>query len=116
MAIDSVGLAEALKAFADVTRLQMLRLLLTRGELCVCEVMAHVHLTQSHVSFHLKTLKHAGLVTARKEGKWQYYTLNRPVLAQCLAALGDLFDCSQWPEIPEASVCPDTDFRQQHCR
>jgi len=63
------------KALADTTRLRILKLL-ERGELCVCELTAGLDMTQPNISFHLSTLKAAGLITDRKTGRWSYYTLD----------------------------------------
>ncbi|UCE16715.1 MAG: winged helix-turn-helix transcriptional regulator [Candidatus Bathyarchaeota archaeon] len=62
------------KALADETRLRILRLLEVR-EMCVCEVMVALNLTQPTASHHLGILENAGLVTDRKEGKWVFYSI-----------------------------------------
>lgn len=74
-------------ALSDPLRLQILDLLRSQ-ELCVCELCDRLNVTQSKLSFHLKTLKEAGLVFARQEGRWIYYSLNLSqfvVLEQYLA-------------------------------
>jgi len=60
------------KALADETRLRILKLLEVR-EMCVCEVMVALDLTQPTASHHLGLLENAGLVKGRKEGKWVFY-------------------------------------------
>lgn len=65
------------KALADPTRLRIL-VLLTNREMCVCEVMAALDLTQPTASHHLGILENAGLVKKRKEGKWVFYRLTDP--------------------------------------
>ena len=70
--------ARFFKALADEARLKMLWLLFNHRELCVCDIMAALAITQSKASRHLITMRHAGLVTDRKEGLWSYYAL-RPV-------------------------------------
>ena len=67
------------KALADDTRLRILNLLRQR-EICVCEIVDVLDLCQSKVSRHLATLKHAGLVTCRREGPWIYYPSPRQVV------------------------------------
>ncbi|KIH75535.1 transcriptional regulator, ArsR family [Geoalkalibacter ferrihydriticus] len=66
--------ARIFKALADETRLRILALL-TRGELCVCDLMSILDLPQSTVSRHLAYLRNAGLVSDRRQGVWMYYTL-----------------------------------------
>jgi ArsR family transcriptional regulator len=64
--------------------------LLREQELCVCDLCETLNVTQSKLSFHLKTLKEAQLVQSRQEGRWIYYSLNLPqfaVLEQYLAEL-----------------------------
>jgi DNA-binding transcriptional ArsR family regulator len=62
------------KALADENRLWML-MALRDGELCVCRITELVGLAMSTVSKHLSILYQAGLVNARKEGRWMYYSL-----------------------------------------
>jgi ArsR family transcriptional regulator, arsenate/arsenite/antimonite-responsive transcriptional repressor len=61
-------------ALSDETRLRVLRLLEER-ELCVCELMQVLDMSQPRISRHLGVLKNAGLVKDRREGKWVYYAL-----------------------------------------
>jgi DNA-binding transcriptional ArsR family regulator len=62
------------KALADGTRLRVLCALRDR-ELCVCEIVDLLGLAQSTVSKHMTILHQAGLVDARKEGRWMHYRL-----------------------------------------
>jgi ArsR family transcriptional regulator, arsenate/arsenite/antimonite-responsive transcriptional repressor len=66
-------------ALSDETRLEIVRLL-SHGERCVCELQGVLGAAQSRLSFHLKTLKDAGLVTDRRAGRWVYYALNGAAL------------------------------------
>jgi ArsR family transcriptional regulator, arsenate/arsenite/antimonite-responsive transcriptional repressor len=63
------------KVLADEARLKMLWLLFNHRELCVCDIMAALEITQSKASRHLAALRNAGLATDRKEGLWSYYSL-----------------------------------------
>lgn len=78
-----------LKALADTTRLGIVTLL-NGGEHCVCELQGALDLRQSLLSFHLKTLKDAGIVTDRRDGRWVYYALDHDVLADLEAFLRKL--------------------------
>jgi ArsR family transcriptional regulator len=62
------------KALSDETRLRIIKLL-EHGELCVCDIAAVLQSSQPKVSFHLSTLKEAGLIIDRREGKWIHYRL-----------------------------------------
>ncbi len=67
--------AQFFKVLADEARLKILWLLFNHRELCVCDIMAALDITQSKASRHLGTLRHAGLVSDRKDGLWSYYAL-----------------------------------------
>lgn len=67
-------------ALSDETRLAILEML-RDGERCVCDLQAELDAAQSRLSFHLKVLRDAGLVTDRKEGRWSYYTIVPDALA-----------------------------------
>src|SRR5947208_8739665 len=60
------------RTLSDPTRLRLLNLL-APGETCVCELTDTLRLVQPKVSRHLAHLKRAGLVEARRDGKWMYY-------------------------------------------
>jgi ArsR family transcriptional regulator, arsenate/arsenite/antimonite-responsive transcriptional repressor len=68
------GLVDAVKALAHPGRLRLLAML-QHGDLCVCQMTAVLELAASTVSAHLRDLRHAGLVTERKHGKWVHYQL-----------------------------------------
>lgn len=79
------------RAFSDRTRLRILSML-RDGELCVCHIVDVLDVPQPKASRHLAYLRRAGLVTARKEGQWSYYTLSparnafHEKLLDCLAS------------------------------
>jgi ArsR family transcriptional regulator len=67
--------AHFFKALADETRLQILWLLMGAEELCVCDIMRALGITQSKASRHLRYLYNLGLVSDRREGVWMNYRL-----------------------------------------
>jgi ArsR family transcriptional regulator len=67
--------AKVFKAFCDETRLMVLDLLQS-GEKCACVLLEKVNVGQSTLSHHMKILVESGVVSARKEGKWTYYSLD----------------------------------------
>lgn len=69
-------LLDVLKALSDETRLRILNLLYEK-ELCVCDVMETLQISQAKASRHLIYLKNAGLVKDRKHAQWAYYALTR---------------------------------------
>ena len=86
-ATDPETTARLFHALSDGTRLAVLGML-AGGERCVCDLQGALDAAQSRLSFHLKVLKDAGLVTDRKEGRWSYYTLNAERVADAQAYLG----------------------------
>ncbi len=68
-------------ALSDSTRLGILEML-KDGERCVCELQDELDAAQSRLSFHLRVLKEAGLVTDRREGRWMYYVIASDALAE----------------------------------
>ena len=86
---DLSGITKQFRALSDENRLQIVDLL-RNGERCVCELQDALDLGQSLLSFHLKTLKDAGLVFDRREGRWAYYSLNPEAFAQLKAFVGAL--------------------------
>ena len=77
---DPIARAAALfHALSDERRLRIVRLLAS-GERCVCELTDALAAAQPLLSFHLKELKKAGIVSDRRQGRWAYYTLCPEVL------------------------------------
>lgn len=64
------------QAIADPTRVRILAALL-RTELCVCELVDALEVSQSTLSSHLQVLRQIGMVITRKEGRWIYYSLEK---------------------------------------
>jgi ArsR family transcriptional regulator len=65
------------KALADKTRLRLIHLM-GNDEICVCFFQEAIGSTQTKISRHLAYLRKAGLVKARREGKWMHYRLVEP--------------------------------------
>ena len=76
-------------ALSDETRLAIVHRL-QGGEKCVCDLQDLLDAAQSRLSFHLKTLKDAGLVTDRREGRWAYYSLVPGALERAVGALTEV--------------------------
>ena len=92
--------ASVIKALAHPSRLAMVEAL-ADGERCVCELQALVGSDMSTVSKHLTILKHAGIVSDRKQGLWVYYSLRTPCVAGFLgcidAVVGEACECERCP-------------------
>lgn len=82
-------LAELFHALSDPTRLRIVAAL-RQGEQCVCNLTGILDAQQSRLSFHLKTLKDAGLVLDRREGRWIHYSLVPESFEEVRLALEEL--------------------------
>ena len=75
--------AKVIRAVAHPIRLAALDML-SGGERCVCDIVAHVGAERSNVSRHLAVMLRAGVLESRKEGLRMMYSLRTPCLAECL--------------------------------
>ncbi|MGB5179684.1 MAG: metalloregulator ArsR/SmtB family transcription factor [Gammaproteobacteria bacterium] len=107
------------KAMGDLTRLRMLVLLSSEGELCVCELTHALDEIQPKISRHLGQLRELGVVLDRRQGQWIYYRLNPDLPAWARQALtvtvdgvltqspfnDDLQVLAEMPNRPESACC-----------
>lgn len=91
--VSAAQVARLCHALSDETRVEIVRLL-GGGERCVCELTDALDAAQSRLSFHLRTLKDAGVVTDRREGRWVYYTLNHKAIDAISGLVGALKSCT----------------------
>lgn len=91
-------------ALSDETRLQIIDRL-SEGEQCVCELTDLLDAGQSRLSFHLKTLKDAGLLKDRREGRWVYYSLNPEAVEELERFVQGLKSCCR--KLRDAAKCCD---------
>ncbi len=87
--LDIPRIAQLCNALADEARVEIITRLLD-GEKCVCDLTDALATGQSRLSYHLKVLKDAGLVTDRRDGRWAYYTLARDVFLEAEELLESL--------------------------
>lgn len=93
-------LAKQLDLLADETRLKIMALL-TKGEVCVCEIVDALQLPQSLVSHHLSVLRSHGLVRDRRDhrdGRWIYYAIEKSTLAALNERYMSLFGVGRIPD------------------
>ena len=72
--------ARKIKALADENRLAIMRIL-QNGERCACVLLEELNVSQPTLSHHMRILCDSGLVNARKEGKWMYYSISKEGVA-----------------------------------
>jgi ArsR family transcriptional regulator, arsenate/arsenite/antimonite-responsive transcriptional repressor len=99
---DLAATAQRMKALGDEKRLRIL-LQLAGGERCVCDLMEDLGAAQSLLSFHLRTLKDAGLVTDRRDGRWVHYSISPEAIAELEEFLRPLREAAATG--PESTSC-----------
>jgi ArsR family transcriptional regulator, arsenate/arsenite/antimonite-responsive transcriptional repressor len=95
--------AQLFHALSDETRIELIHLL-RKGERCVCDLTSALDAAQSRLSFHLKVLKDAGIVTDRKQGRWVHYELNEGAFAEAHRLLTGL-EPQERPRLKKAEGC-----------
>ena len=86
--------AQRFRALSDEKRLRILQLL-SGGERCVCELTKPLEAGQSLLSFHMKTLKEAGFVSDRRDGRWIHYSIVPEALGELADALSSLRETAE---------------------
>jgi ArsR family transcriptional regulator len=95
-------IATTFQALSDPLRLQIIELLRNR-ELCVCDLCEALNVSQSKLSFHLKILKEANLLSNRQQGRWVYYRIN----SEGFQVLAEYLDQYSHYQIQPARFCED---------
>jgi ArsR family transcriptional regulator len=82
-------LAPLFKAVGDPMRLRLLSLIACHdgGESCVCDLLEAFDVTAPSISYHLKILREAGLISSERRGTWVYYRINPDVMTRMSAVL-----------------------------
>ena len=88
--MDAKELRAVLRALADVARIRMVSHVAAEGEVTVSALTRALRISQPLASWHLRTLRKAGLITTRRVGREVHCTLNRRRLAECRDAIDDL--------------------------
>ncbi|MBO7743654.1 winged helix-turn-helix transcriptional regulator [Paenibacillus sp. MWE-103] len=84
-AVDFAAYEAKFKALSDQKRLQIMYELTQKGSVCVCDLAEIVAMSQSKLSYHLKILLDAGLITRETKGTWSYYELNQAEVNRLLS-------------------------------
>ena len=85
--------AAVCRAMGDDNRLRIIYML-QNGEMCACELLKELQITQPTLSHHMQVLHSCGLINIRQEGKWNHYSLNCSVFSQFKEYIGSLSCCS----------------------
>lgn len=87
--VNDQQLVAVFHALSDETRLAIVKRL-AAGERCVCDLQDLLDAAQSRLSYHLKTLKEAGLISDRRAGRWVHYSLVPGALESVVAFMGEM--------------------------
>lgn len=79
-----------LKCLGDETRLAVVLCLQEAGELCVCDLVTAIDVSQPLMSRHLAQLRQCGVVSVRREGRWMHYRLSDDLPGWAAAVIADL--------------------------
>jgi Predicted transcriptional regulators len=86
--MDISEMAKVFKALGDENRLRIVNRICCNGEVCACNLLEDLDVTQPTLSHHMKLLRECGLIKARKEGRWMHYSLNMTMFTELEKALG----------------------------
>jgi len=105
--------ASLFKCLSEPVRLRILFLLLDKGELCVCDIVDTLGLSQSVVSRHLAYLRNNTLLSTRREGVWIYYQVIKvsPFIDKLLALFHQSGESSRslQSDLKQFSTCANRD-------
>ena len=90
---DDEGLAEStavFKALSDETRLRILKTISHMSALCECNIVPEFGLSQPTISYHLKVLREAGLITSERRGQWVYHRVNDKAVLGAVRRLSEI--------------------------
>lgn len=105
------NIVNSFRAMGEDTRVKIIQMLLEE-EMCICELMVKLNLSQSAVSHHVKILKQADLVNDRRNGKWTFYSIDKQGFEEHFRNLEKMFvepvKKYQYKKKTEPKVpCPD---------
>lgn len=104
-----LNLASISKAISDETRLKIIDVL-SCSEMCACEILKLIEITQSTLSYHMSVLTDCGLVNGRKDGSWMRYSLNKKNSKQFVTLLNEIFE-----EKKECICKTEKSSSENHC-
>lgn len=93
-----------IKALADDTRLKIVEIL-SGGELCACDILEKLDITQPTLSYHMKILSESGVVAARRTGAWMIYSLNKDCIRSLIGFLNAFLEAKERQETNSKCRC-----------
>lgn len=102
--------ASCCKSLSDENRLSIIKML-TKGEKCACCLLETLKVTQPTLSHHMGVLVKSGMVNSRKEGKWQYYSINCAKFSEFKEFISSI-TCCENSENSASSDCCECDCHE----
>lgn len=96
--------ADIFKALSDPNRLMIVNMLQS-GEKCACELLEELRIVQSTLSHHMKLLCASGVVTGRPNGKWMFYSLNKPGCEAAYRLLSEIMEAADTSNANPSCAC-----------
>ena len=94
------------KCLSDPTRLDILKIVLAQGNVCVCEITEALNLSQPKISRHLALLRNLSILLDQRKGQWVYYRLHPDLPVWVTAILKDVVDANQqWLQTEAKRLC-----------
>ena len=90
MSVDYENLSKKLRVISDPKRLKIIDML-SCDELCACEILEKFDITQPTLSYDMRKLEEAGLISSRREGKNTFYSLDKSSLDEIENSLNSIF-------------------------
>jgi ArsR family transcriptional regulator len=97
-------MAKVFKALCDPNRLMIIEML-QDGEKCACQLLDDLHIGQSTLSHHMKSLCESGVVNCRREGKWMYYSLRKTGCEAAYNLLAGIMNASEQSNVDKRCLC-----------
>lgn len=104
MPMTEAELVNVFRALADENRLAVVRALVGQGEMCACQLLDGLDISQPTLSHHMRVLCDCGLVRCRREGRWCYYSVDPQVAHDLTGFFGGLSG-SSWGDAPAVRRC-----------
>lgn len=105
--MDYLEMAAKASAFSDANRVKIM-CMLAKKETCACNILEYIGVTQPTLSYHMKLLIESGLVRARREGKWTFYSLIGEEFERFATSVNEIIACN-------IGDFPDMDCMSDEC-
>ena len=100
------------KCLSDPTRLEILKLILLKKNICVCEFAEYLQLSQPKISRHLALLRNNSILFGQRQGQWVYYSLSPDLPVWAIDVLNTIAAHSDIQNISSSASVPCESFKE----